>query len=169
MATDLNVIGSYARDFGLSRRAQSPELKIPADAVPVLAIGAQPSPAYGAGSQVTLCQYTVQPQWIVWIFGVLFHFDGSGFVPGSGDIVWSIDINRPAGAPVSIGYTEKNFGAIKWPLGSYEQPWPVRLRHRESETLRVKAYTVANVGIGAPNYITGALHGYTWPAKETEL
>jgi hypothetical protein len=166
---DLSLQQAWARDYGLTKRAQSPELRIPADAVPILAAGSAVSPAYGIGSQVTLCSYQVQSQWVAYILGVVFAFNGSGFVPGSGDIIFSIDINRPAGAPVSIGYDEKNFGAIKWPLGSYEQPWPVRLRHHESETLRLKAYTTANVGIGAPNFVSGLAVGFTWPAKETEL
>jgi hypothetical protein len=153
-----------AADFGEGRQTSS-GLVIPRNAVPFLAIASAVSPAFGIANQVVLASYTVPTSWFVLVSGVLFAFDGMGLVPGRGDILWSVDVNRPLGS--TLGYGEKDFSAITWPLGSYiAGPWPCEFRHYDGETIRVKAYTTANVGVGDPNRITGALYGFSWPGMK---
>jgi hypothetical protein len=153
-----------AADYSLRRTSGG--LVVPRDAVPFLALPQAPipSPGYGVANQVILAQYQVPTGWLAYFAGVLMSFDGTGFHPGSGDIVWSVDVNRDLGAPLTLGYAEKDFGSILVPLGSYAAgPWPVDWRHTDGETIRLKVYTVANVGVGVPNFMTGGLFGFAWP------
>ena len=51
------------------------------------------------------------------------------------------------------------------PLGSFTTGpvWPVEFKHKNGEIIRIKISTVANVGTGAGNFVTGALLGFEWP------
>lgn len=157
----LSNVQEMARDFGARQTAGG--LIIPRNAIPLLAIGSQPSPVLGA--TVELVAYTVNPQWLAVITGVIFAYDGTpSLTPGSGDGIWSVDIDRPIGGPAILGYSEKDFQAIKWPLGSYASgPWPVDFLHKANETIRIKFQAVATLIPGAPNFVTGGMVGYTWP------
>lgn len=132
---------------------------------PVSARGTIAAPAYGV--QALVASFQVPQAMEAVITSILCSFDGSGFIQGSGAIVWSIDINRPLGA-TQQGYSPPYFGSIITQLGSLTMgAWaiPGGLRLSERDTIRFKVTTGAPVGIGAPNYITCMLQGWYYPVK----
>lgn len=148
-----------------SRRRLPSGVEIPRIAVPVFELGNQVVPAYGAANQIVLITHTVPANYEALFTGIILGY--SGAPPATpGDIVYSVDVDRPLGL-LSAGYDEKDFGAIPIQMGSFtEFLWPVEFRHQSSEVIRVKAYSVANVGVGAPNTLLAALVGFKWPARE---
>jgi hypothetical protein len=163
---DLELIQQHARDFGL--RVGAGGLVIPRNAIPFQVVGSQPTPLLGAG-QVELCVYRVQPQWFAVVTGLVFQYVGTPLlVPGAGDGIWSVDINRPVAALAALGYAEKDYGSVTVPLGSLQIPWPCDFRHHDDETIRIKFEALANIAPGAPNFAIGLLQGYTWPGQGWE-
>lgn len=148
-----------------SRRRLPSGIEIPSIAVPVFELGNQVVPAYGAGNQVTLITHTVPANYEALFTGIVLGYAGAP-PANPGDIVYSIDVDRPLGL-LTAGYDEKDFGVIPIQMGSFVTGylWPVEFKHESSEVIRVKAYSVANVGIGAPNTLLAALVGFEWPAK----
>jgi len=69
-----------------------------------------------------------------WLGGVLLdvmniYLDqgAATFVQGSGDILWTIDIDWPLGNMLGTSRYLPNYASIKTQLGSFEDgPWPVR-------------------------------------------
>ena len=167
---------SYADQRAIRQAARSDEertpypwVMLPPGGISFFAMGSVPAPAFGQANQVTLATYTVQDGWEGTLQDVLVIYDDQGaatFVQGSGDIVWTIDIDNPLGSPLATSRFLPNYAQILTQLGSLENgPWPVRggWRMKQGEVYRVKAYTVANVATGAPNFVHGALLGWVWP------
>jgi hypothetical protein len=148
-------------------RAPYPWVMMPPGGISFFAKGSLPAPAYGTANQIELCSYEVQDNWEGVLLDVMnLYTDNAGtFVQGSGDIVWSIDIDRPLGSPLQTGRWLPDYFQIITQLGDLSEPWPVRggWRMKQGETYRYKVYTVANVGVGAPNFVHAALLGWTWP------
>src|SRR5208337_1778726 len=123
------------------------------------------APAYAAQAQIVSFQVPQAMEAV--ITHVICKYDGSGFLQGSGSVVWSIDINRPLGA-AQQGYNPPDFGSIITQLGDFlifPFPIPGGIRLYERDTIRFKVTTAAPVGIGAPNYITAMLLGWYYPVK----
>lgn len=158
------------RDFGAMRRLPS-GLEIPAVSVWINKLGFAPIPAYGIGNQVQLIQHTVPTNYEAVYTGiVLGTIIGSGNQAGPGDIVWTVDVDRQLGDATTIGYPEKDFGAVQFPLGSLiDGPWPVEWKYESGQVIRVKAYATNNVTPGAPNWVVAALVGWEWPTKKADL
>ncbi len=135
--------------------------------IPFFAKGSFPAPAWGSANQITLCTYSVPDGWEGVLLDVMnLYTDNAGtFVQGSGDIVWSIDIDRPLAAPLATGRWLPDYAQILTQLGDLSEPWPVRggWRMKQGEIYRYKAYTVANVNTGAPSFVHAALLGWVWP------
>jgi len=155
------------RDFAVSRVGKK-LYDVPDSALPVATIGSVQAPNYGAANQVQIITYTVRANWACLIRGIVLGWKGSGTAPLPGDVIFSIDIDRPVGS--LAGYPEKDYGLLSLTLGSFDFgiTWPVQFRHRDGEQIRVKAYTVANMGVGPGNFLTAALLGWEWP-EETDL
>ncbi len=171
-----SAVLSYADQTAVRRGARSDEEKtpypwvmMPPGGISFFAIGSLPAPAFGSANQVELCTYTVQDGWegvLQDVMTIYLDQGAASFIQGSGDIVWSIDIDWPLGNQLGTSRYLPNYAFIKTQLGSFENgPWPVRggWRMKSGETYRVKAYTVANVATGAPNFVHGALLGWVWP------
>lgn len=167
---------SYADQTAVRRGSRSDEertpypwVMMPPGGISFFAIGSVPAPAWGSANQVELCSYTVQDGWEGTLMDVLVEYlDGgaNSFVQGSGDIIWTIDIDTPLGAPLATSRFLPNYAFLKTQLGSFENgPWPIRggWRMKQGETYRVKGYTVANVNTGAPAFLHGGLLGWVWP------
>lgn len=123
------------------------------------------APAYA--TQALIISFQVPQAMQAVITHIICKYDGSGFVQGSGSVVWTVDINRPLGATVQ-GYNPPDFGSIITQLGdflTFPFPIPSGIRLNERDTIRLKVTTAAPVGIGAPNYITGAFLGWYYPVK----
>lgn len=87
---------------------------------------------------------------------------GPIWVPGSGDILWTIDVNSPIGAPALSGFALPDLANMAEARGSQLGPWPVEGYNVFDEymTLRYKVLTTANIPAGAPNFITCGLFGW---------
>jgi len=144
---------------------------IPKSAIPVFSLGTATPTAYApaAGSSVLLVTYQVKANYYFLGCGVVLQFAGTGPAPNPGDVSFIIDIDRPLGN-TTAGYVEKDYGNIPVTLGSFQQPppWPVEFRHSNGEVIRIKGTAVANMGIGAGNFLLGALIGFEWPAEGWE-
>jgi len=167
---------SYGDQTAVRRGARSDEertpypwVMMPPGGISFFAIGSAPAPAYGIANQVQLCSYTVQDGWEGVLLDVMdVYLDGgaASFVQGSGDIVWTIDIDWPLGNQLGTSRYLPNYSSLLTQLGSFENgPWPVRggWRMKSGETYRYKVYTVANVVTGAAAFVHGALLGWVWP------
>lgn len=123
-------------------------------------------------TQTLVCSYTV-PQGMWGVFtSFLCRYIGSGFVEGSGDITYAIDINKPISVTLTSGHSVPYYGNIITNLGSFEDgPWPIdgHVILRDGDELRLKV-TINNaaIGVGAPNYVHGALNGWVWDAKRQD-
>lgn len=84
------------------------------------------------------------------------------YVEGSGDIVWTIDVDKPVGANSLSGYALPDFFRMKDERGSKLGPWPIDgyTVFDEYVTLRYKVLTTAAIAAGAPNFITCGLFGW---------
>lgn len=158
----LNNVGGRLSD---PYEGNYPWVNPPPQRTPINRRGTIPSPAYGAQQLVT--EFDVPQAMQAVITHVVCKFDGAGFIQGSGDITWVIDINNPLGA--NLGYSPPDFSNILIQLGDFVngQPWPIPggIALSERDQLRFKVTTNAVVGIGAPNYITCIFLGWYWPSR----
>lgn len=131
------------------------------------------SPAYGAGNQVALCSYQCPSNFVAVLKGILTSFDGSGFIQGSGNIIWTLDVDQPIPAVTgTTGYSFDGYAKLLTTMGSYQNGlWKIYpgLRFIDQETVRLKVQTVAVVGVGAPNFVTGMLAGWIVPVYAANL
>jgi hypothetical protein len=171
MTLNLNERMQTMRDWGTRTRTLPSGFKIPDIAEPVFEIGAELVPAYGAANQVVLCTHKVPANYNALITGIVLGYQGGAPIPLPADILYTVDIDRPliagVGSLLTAGYDEKDFGNVPIQVGSflYGNPWPVEFRHTSGEIIRVKGSSVANVGVGAPNYLLAALVGFEWPTS----
>lgn len=149
--------------------AQVPQIRrIPEEAIPLARYGFAQVPAYGL--VVTPCFFTVRANWACIIDHIVLQFQGPPPAPLPGDITWQIDIDRPRGAQnLSKGYFERDYGFLQLPsLGTWEIPWPVTFRHRDNETIRVKATPNQNIATGPGAFFTAVLMGWEWPENQAQ-
>lgn len=169
LTMDLGTRQRLAAEIGAGRRTPSGTI-VPTGARPVTRFASAAAPAYGAGLQIDLLDYTVPQNWQALIYGVVMQFTSSaGPFPLPGDLNFSVDIDRPLGV-TNRGYTEKDYGSISFPLGNLTTGpyWPVEWIHVSGEALRIKAYTVANVSTGAGSFFAAAILGWEWSAEGWE-
>lgn len=164
---DLSVPQSLMRAFTPGRMLPS-GLVIPKGAVPVTKLGFAVVPA-AYGTPALLTAYQVKANWYAVICGLVLQFQGTGPAPGLGDVSYTVDIDRPLN-DFTAGYTEKDYGSVQFALGTFVggPPWPVEFRHSNGETIRVKGTPVANMGLGAGNFLIGCLLGFEWPQEGFE-
>ena len=161
-------------DMNALRRATE-QAQIPAGAVPFHAQGSQPMPVYGIANQVVIgqCTYQVQAGWQGLLTGIMLIVTGDGgtWIPGSGDVVFTVDVDIPLLDPLATGRFLPQYSTVIRPIGSFEQPWPVpgwSITNRgwamhPLETYRAKVFSVANVAQGAPCFVHASLCGIVWP------
>jgi hypothetical protein len=141
--------------------------RIPINAQPFTVIGAVEAPPYGIGNLVQVATYTAGSNWAALFTHIVLGYAGPAPAPLPGDINWAVTIDRAFG---NEGYYEKDYGNITMPLGDFRlgHLWPVLWRHRDTEAIRVVAYTNQNVVTGPGAFITAALIGYEWPEALTD-
>lgn len=142
----------------------------PQSAIAISARGTSPNPANGTqiilGTAPDVAQFIVPQAMEAVITAIVCAVTGFSFDPGTAEVVWTVDINRPLGA-TQQGYNPPFFGQINTTLGSFQIPFPIPggIRLHERDTIRVKVTTAAPTPVGAPNYITAMLLGWYYPTK----
>lgn len=82
---------------------------------------------------------------------------------GSGDILWTVDVDNPTGSLSFSGYGLPDLTLMAESRGSVGfGPWPVEGYNvfNPYQTIRYKVVTTAEIAPGAPNYITCGLFGW---------
>ena len=137
-------------------------------------MGSAVAPAYGIANQVEILNYTVPPNMLLVVVGILFRYEPStSLVPGSGDVVFTWDVDTPTtgigGQGYTVGRTVPDYGQVLFNLGSFDfgpMPLPNRPIFQPNQRIGMKGYTVANVGTGAPNRLNAMFIGWEWPVSQ---
>ena len=114
------------------------------------------TPAPGADNVVL--QFRPGPGQQGIVYGIVFWYTGTGFVPGSGDIIWRLQAGR---------VWARNFGSVSVPLGAPGGPWPIQdyipIRPGQTFTISVNVPNLSGlIQVGA-SQILCSLQGWTWP------
>lgn len=165
-----DLINNAGNSLANPYSGQFPWVVPPLSAISISARGTSAAPANGTqiilGTAPNLAQFTVPDAMEAAITHIVCVVSGFTFDPGTTEVVWSVDINRPLGA-TNLGYNPPFFGSINTELGSFQIPFPIPsgIRLNERDTIRIKVTTAAPTPVGAPNYITGMLIGWYYPTK----
>jgi hypothetical protein len=127
--------------------------------------GSIEAPALGV--QGTILEYEIPDGFSAAIHSIMRAYIGSGFIEGSGSILWDLDVDRELGALPIIGYTVPSYAFNKFSLGNPIQgPWklpgPIII---DSGIIRLKATSISDISVGAPNYMVGAILGWIYPSS----
>ena len=138
--------------------------------IPRFISGSVVAPAYGPQNQVELLNYTVPPGMYFVIKAVMIRYDGTNFTPGSGDVVFQMDLDNPntlgAGGNFSMGRAIPDWGQFLFNIGSFDfgpvHIWGAPILY-SNERLGIKGYTVANVGtLTADTRFSAIVDGWEW-------
>jgi hypothetical protein len=137
---------------------------------PLKSIRREPAGSIVAPAVATVTQilaFTV-PQGFSYVWeGLLLTYDGGAFVPGSGDIVWSVDVDTPIGITSLANAPLADLQRILFPRGSFGGgPWKLAKAEtlKAGQTLRAKVTTTGTITPGAPNYFSALFGGWLIPA-----
>lgn len=128
------------------------------------------APAYGPANQIEILNYTVPAGMMFVIKAMLIRYDGTSFIPGSGDIVFQVDLDNPntlgQGGNFAMGRAIPDYGQFLFNLGSFDFGpaivWGDPILY-PNERLGIKGYTVANVGTGTRDTRFSAwVMGWEW-------
>jgi len=135
----------------------------PPRATRVQRIGSLLSPAPATETQILL--YRVPQGYRFWLTKVVMNYLGTGFTPGTGDILWTLDKNRPVGVAPLQGEIIQGFGGLTVPLGSFVFPWPLEMPELLGPTdeLRSKVTTTAAIPVGSNNWFHAMFLGWLEP------
>lgn len=138
----------------------------PPDAEDVFVEGVIPAPPNGIITEVL--EYKVPSSYLFLLTHVMQVYQGTSFVPGSSDIVWTWDLNTPIGAPPVQASRIQGFQQVLAPLGSYEEPWPIRKARffKSLDVIRNKVLTTNVIVAGSGNFFITRLLGYIMPASK---
>jgi hypothetical protein len=150
----------------------------PESAEPVFRVGSVVTPAYlsAGGAETEVLRYDVPAGLQFALCGLVQIYVGAGFVPGSGDMYWTVDQDSPVGiialmanplpglfqVPIPLG----GFVGPNGALGGIAAPWvfPKPFILKPETQLRSKVTTIQNVSTGTANYCISVFSGFTWPA-----
>jgi hypothetical protein len=125
-----------------------------------------------AATQTQLISYQVPNGYQMAFEGVVLLYNGAGYVIGSTDITWVLDINTPLGGGVVQGYPVQGFSASNIPKGGIGgvgsgvfAPYPLLQPEilGPLDTLRAKVTTTVTIPAGAPNFFISIFEGWIWP------
>jgi len=129
---------------------------MPNEAIEYLERGVIVTPGPGVDNLVV--QMDVPLGYESMLYGVVLHYTGTGFVEGSGDIIWRIQVGNS---------WMKGYGNSLFSRGTPSQPFQL------ADHLRVKSGTRIQVSVNVPNlsgaiqvgasYIICALQGWHYP------
>lgn len=112
-----------------------------------------------AATPTTVMQFVVPTGYLGIIYGVLLHYTGTGFVEGSGDIVWRVMIGNAWAAP-GLGNCLFQLGTVGQCL-SLTDYLPANSNQRISVSVQVPN-TSGNIQVGASR-ILATLQGWYYP------
>ena len=157
------------RDPRLRDPVCGPSLSPSQNAIDIYVSNSLPAPAPTV--LTVLLSYQVPSGHQFALTGVMWNFEGppGGFVPGSGDIIWTLDVNNPLtpSALAIAGRYIQGFGSELAPIGSYEKPWWFS-RPRifaPSDLIQLKVLTTIAINQNSGNFNSRFI-GYLWPAGE---
>ena len=138
----------------------------PPDAEDVFVEQSIPAPAFGVETQIL--QYKVPSSYLFMFTHIVQVYTGTAFVPGSGDILWTLDLNTPIGTPPVQASRLQGFQSVDVPLGSFQIPWPIRKARffKSLDIIRSKVITTNVIVPGSGNFFTTILLGYIMPASK---
>lgn len=122
--------------------------------------------APAAATQTQILQYQVPSGHYFALKARMNAFDGQSWVRGSGDIIWTTDVDTPIGITSPQGEPIQGLQAEAFNVGSFDHgpvPWWGRKVFTPLEIIRVKVLTTNAINPGAPNYFTSILIGWIWP------
>jgi len=128
--------------------------------------GIQSIPAPAPATPTVVVQYTVPTGFRFILTGILRYFSGSGFVEGSGNALWTADINEGSYIAQGLANTPISMGSPAhgpWQIG---YPWSSPDIYKSLEVLRDLVTTTSDISQGAPNYFIGGFFGWLEPAEE---
>lgn len=145
----------------------------PDSAEPIFRAGSIEAPAYGSDTEVLLYKVPAGLQFA--LCEIIQIYVGASYVPGSGDILWTLDMDAPVGVTALQANPLPGLFQIPVPLGALIGPnicaaglgarWQFKkpfIIKPETE-LRSKVKTVQNVSTGSPNFCLSVFNGFTWP------
>lgn len=117
------------------------------------------------GQNTLVMEYTVPEGYTFSLRGVLWQYDGEGFINGAGDLVGVLDVDRLIGAAGRQGYAVPFFESVKYLRGNNQDFWPLSGRRvfMPNQVIRWKVTTAAPIPEGGENYITAGIFGWTRP------
>lgn len=128
--------------------------------------GSVAAPAGATPTQVMA--FTVPTGMRFYLTGIIRQFEGSGFVLGSGNALWTLAINTPVGSTPLQGRSVADFVNQPFTLGSFNHG-PVHFEMPEvfvaEDTISDIVTTDGTITPGAPNYFITVLFGWTVPAE----
>jgi hypothetical protein len=129
----------------------------------VFRVGSLLAPAPATETEVLL--YRVPQGYRFWLDEIVQVYLGAGFIPGTGDILWTLDKNRPVGVATLQGEIIQGFGGLGIPLGALAYPWPLRMPELLGPTdeLRSKITVTAAIGAGGTNWFHSIFSGWLEP------
>lgn len=144
----------------------------PPQAVRVHPEGIIPAPAVATQTQVL--QYQVPDGFQFAFTSLIALYSGAGFVLGSTDITWVLDVNTPIVAPAGSsgqgypiqGMSPSNIpkGALSFNEQSIYSAWDLPMPEVLSplDILRSKVTTTISIPVGAPNFFISIFLGWMW-------
>jgi hypothetical protein len=164
------VIGASKMRASKNRSEQWP---YPWSYPPPNAKNAQPFGSIAApqnGVQAQVLAYTVPTGMRFYLIGIIQQFAGTGFVQGSGSVLWTLDKDTPisSGTQPIQSSSVAFFQSQPFTLGSFDHGAFVLGMPEIFEAttvIRSKVTTTASITPGAPNFFTTILVGYTVPAE----
>jgi hypothetical protein len=134
-----------------------------------------PSPFPGVTT--IILEYQVPDGYQMVLTGLIQIYAGTGFILGSDDITWLLDINTPlstpttpAGTPLQ-GYPVQQMSPSHLPKGGVLPspaclfaPWPLPMPEPLNglDILRSKVTTTGNIPAGSPNFFITIFLGWMW-------
>lgn len=136
-----------------------------ANTLPVQQVASIAAPAPGVLTEV--CEVVV-PTGFVFVLRGIRHSFSSGiggapvFTDGSGQILWTIDVDNPIGSVALSSYGLPFMSNMADQRGSQLGPWPIEGYQvfDPYQTIRYKVITTADIAPGTPNFITCGLFGW---------
>ena len=134
----------------------------------VFRVGSVVAPATATQTEVLV--YRVPQGYRFWLCALLQTYVGAGWIAGSGDILWTLDKNRPVGVAPLQGEVIQGFGNIGIGLGSmlngcvtYLCPLAMPELLAPTDELRSKVITTAAIPVGGTNYFHSIFSGWLEP------
>lgn len=124
--------------------------------------------APAAATTTQIVQYQVPDGHFFVLKARMNAFDGQSWVRGSGDILWTTDVDTPIGITAPQGEPIQGLQSEAFNVGSFDHgpvPWMGRKVFQPLNIIRVKVLTTNAIAAGAPNYFTSILIGWIWPDR----